>query len=111
MIWYHSGADTKGHDMTQTNKHLATVEKPTRCTASSVLFLSAGGGVNLGGKMRNSHLDPLFREIFEPYLKDTKKDKIICNRCGSESEVEGVAKCKVCGSYAVKLVEVSDGKI
>jgi hypothetical protein len=37
--------------MTQTNKHLATAEKPTRCTASSVLFLSAGGGVYLGGTM------------------------------------------------------------
>jgi hypothetical protein len=37
--------------MTQTNKHLATAEKPTRCSASSVLFLSAGGGVYLGGKM------------------------------------------------------------
>lgn len=75
--------------MTQTIKNLATDEKTTKPNdqthQASVLFLSAVGGVNLGGNM----------------------DKIICNRCGHESEIDGVAKCVVCGSFAVRLVEVA----
>jgi ribosomal protein L40E len=65
------------------------------------------GDSYLGGNMVNSHLDPLFREIFSPYLGEPKKDKIICNRCGQESEIEAVAKCQICGSFAVRLVEVA----
>lgn len=104
-------ADTKGNTMTQTIKNLTPTRKPTKPIGShhraSVLFSISRRGSYLGGSMRNSHLDPLFREIFAPYLGEPKKDKIICNRCGQESEIEAVAKCQICGSFAVRLVEVA----
>lgn len=37
--------------------------------------------------------------------------RIKCIRCGAMSLVGGVAKCRICGSFAVKLMPEPQGKI